>query len=241
MKEKVKNFILISVFLIAVILLAIILIVTISYEKRKNEYENYNYSLSYYEICIDETIDGSGIDIDNYIDIDDYSRTTAEFNHSKETFSSYNNIGPEEYRYYIDNKMIFAENCDSKGHCFFIKNKTGEFDFCYKIVSDYRYSELYIRNDYVIPSILTDHVKSIMIVPKSNLVIKFSRQIQRVNTENNLSISDEGVIDKCIMAYKNQNKNMSFLKSEFDISFNGDYIVLAVFDNDAIYQFLGNL
>lgn len=93
----------------------------------------------------------------------------------------------------------------------------------------------------MIPSILTDHVKSIMIVPKSNLVIKFSRQIHRVNTENNLSISDEGVIDRCIIAYKNQNQNMSFLKSEFDISFNGDYIVLAVFDNDAIYQFLGNL
>lgn len=241
MKEKVKNFILFSVFLIVVILLAIILIVTISYEKRQNEYEKYNYSLNYYEICIDETIDGSGINVDNYIDIDDYSGNTAGFNHNKEVFSSYNTIGAEEYMYYIDNKMIFAENCNSKEHCFFIKNKIGEFDFCYKIAPDYRYSELYIRNDYVIPSILTDHVKSIMIVPKSNLVIKFSRQIQRVNTENNLSISDERVIDKCITTYKNQNKNMNFLKAEINVSFSGDYVVLAVFDNDAIYQFLGTL
>lgn len=86
MKEKVKNFLLISVFLIAVILLTIILMVTIFYEKRQNEYENYDYSLSYYEICIDETIDGSGIDIDNYVDIDDYSRSTGEFNHNEEVF-----------------------------------------------------------------------------------------------------------------------------------------------------------
>lgn len=179
--------------------------------------------------------------MDDYIRIDFYSGNTFGFNRENGTFSQYNSLGQGMYRYYINNKMMKAGEDASNEHCFFVIDELKNYYFCYKLANDYRYADWYIKKNYIIPNILTDHVERIMIIPKGNVVINNVVEIPRINTDNYILINNEKIISKCIAAYKASEKNMDFLKSEINGSLVGDYIVLAVFDNDVIYQFLGDL
>lgn len=241
MKEKSKHIILVFLFLFFVCFLVVVLIVSFSIEKRETEYLSNFHSLKYYELNVIGKIDSEKVNLNNYINVIDYSESTGDFSRKKNNFSEYNMIALGEYRYYIDNEMLAYDMDDADEHHFFVNNATGDFNFCYKVTSSHRSSYWYVRKGYVIPNILTDHVKSVMIVPKNNVVLKNILEIPRLNTDKSLLITDIKIIDDCITAYEDQEKNMEFLKEKIDVSFKGDYIVLAVFDNDTIYQFLGYL
>lgn len=241
MKFKIKNFVIIFLFIIIILFLAWMLISTILNERKLYEYEKDYNSLQSYDIDIELQNTSVNVNMDDYIGLDCYTGKTYGFNRENGMFSQFNSLGKGSYRYYINNKMIDVGKDASKEHCFLVMDESRNYNFCYKLANDYRYSDWYIKKDYTIPNIMTDHVKCIMIIPKENIVVNNVLEIPRVNTDNYLLINDERLISKCITTYKASNENLDFLKSEMNISLVGEYIVLAVFDNDAIYQFLGTL
>lgn len=204
-----------------------------AFNKEANQYDMYQYNVEH-AVMLSEEIE---INPDDYISFSDYKFTDGQ----KYIVANYYNVLPEKdsdvplrvNKYFIDEAFLFTDG-DNR---YFYTDDEKKLYYYREIKSD-NSADLFIKKDYVFPTVEKDKVVSLLIYD-SIVTPEFGDYICSDDFSKVTKITDTAVIEKTINEYKSGSGDFNWLDKHFNYPKDTDYLILAEFEDSTVYQTLG--